>query len=128
MLVVFALLLVFVSASNIAPPIWPETFSQSFFIQFNDSTSTVTTGKFWYDSTVSAQRFDFDDGKTKFACGLIYADPTACSLLTTNKKVYIILPEKHLCCNGGPAEIVDRNWVENYTYLGETPIDGEGFY
>ena len=116
------------SAASIAPPIWPDTFHQSFFIQFNDSSSTVTTGKFWYDSTVQSQRFDFEDGKTKFACGVIYSEPTQCSLLTTNHTVYIILPQKNLCCNGGPADIVDKNWLENYTYIGETPIDGEAFY
>jgi len=49
---IFIASLLIVSVFSIAPPIWPETFSQSFFIQFNDSTSTVTTGKFWYDSTV----------------------------------------------------------------------------
>lgn len=89
---IFIASLLIVSVFSIAPPIWPETFSQSFFIQFNDSTSTVTTGKFWYDSTVQAQRFDFDDGKTKFACGVIYSESTACSILTTNHIVYIVLP------------------------------------
>jgi hypothetical protein len=113
---------------TVPPPIWPETFSQSFFIQFNDTTSTITTGKYWYDSTYGAQRYDFIDGKTKFACGAIYPDATSCTLLTTNQTVYIILPEKNLCCNGGPADIVDRNWLENYTYVGESPIDGQGFY
>ncbi len=107
-----ACLLVVASVSaSVTPPIWPETFSQSFFIQFDDSTSTVTTGKFWYDSKVSAQRFDFLDGKTKFACGVIYSEPTSCSLLTTNHTLYIILPEKNLCCNGGPSEIVDQKWL-----------------
>lgn len=72
-LTVLVVSLLIVAAVSVAPPIWPEAFSQSFFIQFNDSSSTVTTGKFWYDSTVEAQRFDFDDGKTKFACGVIYS-------------------------------------------------------
>lgn len=92
-----------VSIVSITPPIWPDTFQQSFFIQFNDSSSTLTTGKFWYDSTVAAQRYDFDDGKTKFACGVIYSQQARCSLLTKNHTLYIILPERNLCCNGGPA-------------------------
>lgn len=103
--------LLFAGARTVAPPIWPEAFSQSFFIQFNDTTSTITTGKYWYDSTYGAQRYDFIDGKTKFACGAIYPDSSSCTLLTTNQTLYIVLPEKNLCCNGGPAEIVDRNWL-----------------
>lgn len=110
--------LLVIATLSVAPPIWPEAFSQSFFIQFNDSTSTVTTGKFWYDSTVGSQRFDFEDGKTKFACGVIYSEPTKCTVLTTNQKLYIVLPDKNLCCNGGPSDIIDRFWLENYTYLG----------
>lgn len=106
---VFSLLSI--ATFSMAPPIWPEVFSQSFFIQFNDSTSTVTTGKFWYDSTVGGQRFDFEDGKTKFACGVIYSESTKCTVLTTNQTLYIILPEKNLCCNGGPADIIDRFWL-----------------
>lgn len=96
---------------TISPPRWPEAFSQSVLVQFNDPTATVTSGKLWYDSNLGAQRYDFADGKTKFACGVISTGSTSCTLLTTNRTLYIVLPEKNLCCNAGPAEIIDRNWL-----------------
>lgn len=115
---------------TISPPQWPEAFSQSVLVQFNDASGSIktTSGKLWYDSKNSAQRYDFADGNTKFACGVVFAGSTSCSLLTTNRNLYIVLPEKNLCCNAGPADIIDRNWLKNYTFVGESTINNEDFY
>jgi hypothetical protein len=96
---------------SIPPPKWAEAFSQSVFVQFNDDAGTATTGMYWYDSLYGAQRYDFLNGQSKFACGVVYPLNTSCSILTTGEQLYIILPEKNLCCKGGPSEIVDRNWL-----------------
>lgn len=60
------------SIQTVDPPIWPEVFSQSIIVQFNDATSTVTPGRYWYDSRYNAQRIDYADGKSLFACGIIF--------------------------------------------------------
>jgi len=87
----------------------------------------ITTGKFWYDSTLKAQRFDFQNGNTKKGCGAIHPGNTPCSYLINNGWLYAIYPEREICCKLVQESIIARDWLKDYSYYGEGSIDGETF-
>lgn len=102
--------------NSVEPPLWPEWFSQSMRVNFNDLN---TTGSYWYDSEIGAERYDFANGNTKSGCGAIHPMNTPCTHLIRDGWFFMVYPVKNLCCKLYEAKPIPRDWLKNYTFSGQ---------
>ena len=117
----------------VAPPRFPDTFTQGFneILSYPVLGNHTTSGTFHYDWTTQRYRIDRDNGRYDRYCGLngfkALID-TPCSQIVVNGDRYIYYPEKSECCYCCSADhgcgILKPNWMDTATYLGLDSFDG----
>lgn len=117
----------------VAPPRYPDTFTQSFSEIFSYPVlgNHTTTGTFYYDWTTQRYRIDRANGRYDRYCGLnglkAFID-TPCSHIVVDGDRYLYYPERNECCFCCSADhgcgILRPNWMDAATYLGVDSLNG----
>lgn len=129
---ILGLCLIALAVSQIDPPVWPETFTQS-FVESYAFTHLHVTGKIHYDAKRDAERIDRNDGQYEILCGSVLPNVTTpCSHIVKDKKRYIVYPERRQCCmccdEAHGCGVTKRDWLKTAKYEGEETLSGESFY
>lgn len=115
------ILYLFIFTYQIDPPVWPQTFTQSFII--GNGGNVFSAGKFWYDSKNNRQRTDLQNSGYDLLCSTILEDvDTLCSQVYKNGTVYVNFPQKGLCCRccnqTQGCAIKQRDWLKDFNFTG----------
>jgi hypothetical protein len=78
-------------AAQKTPPLWPEHFSQAFYLT-GDSGKLNTTAKIWYDYNQQYFRTEYNNGADS-ECFYEFGKKTKCVELYKNQTVYLFMPE-----------------------------------
>jgi len=117
----------------LAPPRFPDTFTQGFneILSYPILGNHTTSGTFHYDWTTKRYRIDRDNGRYDRYCGLNGAKAffdTPCSHIVVNGDRYLYYPERNECCYCCSADhgcgILKPNWMDAATYLGVESFNG----
>lgn len=109
-----------VALSQVPPPVWPETFSQS-FVESYTTTHMHISGKVHYDYKNGAERVDRTDGQHEILCGSVLPNVASpCTHLVKDKKRYIVYPERRQCCmccdEAHGCGVSQRDWLKDAKY------------
>jgi hypothetical protein len=114
-------------------PLWHKRF----VLEFNETTPPAlnyrTDGKWWYDSTQSAELIHRTSGAGDRYCSTIYPlTRTSCQHLVVEGKRYLVFPEKKYCCMCCDAAhgcgIVSPTWLQDAKFEGTVNISGVSAY
>ncbi len=114
--------------SQVAPPVWPEVFHQS-FVESYDNTRVRISGRFYFDSKRDMMRIDRLDGQHDMICGSILPNiSNPCTMLIRDQKRYVVLPQRRQCCmccdQAHGCGTLKRDWLSTAKYEGEEEHQG----